>query len=37
MVVVAVGTYVCARFIPRAEATDPDLKVNFNPFTATWR
>ena len=26
----------CARFIPRAEATDPDLKVNFNPFTATW-
>jgi len=37
MVVVAVGTYVCSRFIPRAEATDPDLKVTFNPFTATWQ
>jgi 1-acyl-sn-glycerol-3-phosphate acyltransferase len=36
MVVVAVGTWLCARFIPRAEATDPSLKVNFNPFTATW-
>jgi len=36
MVVIAVGTYLCARFIPRAEATDPDLRVNFNPFTATW-
>jgi len=37
MVVVAVGTYACSRFIPRAEATDPNLKVNFNPFTATWQ
>ncbi|HEX6398505.1 MAG TPA: MFS transporter, partial [Steroidobacteraceae bacterium] len=36
MVVVAVGTYLSARFIPRAEATDPDLEVNFNPFTASW-
>ncbi len=36
MVVVALATYLCARFIPRAEPTDPDLKVNFNPFTATW-
>ena len=36
MVVVALGTYLCARSIPRAEATDPTLKVNFNPFTATW-
>ncbi|HKU91008.1 MAG TPA: MFS transporter [Steroidobacteraceae bacterium] len=36
MVVVAVGTYLCARSIPRAEATDANLKVNFNPFTATW-
>jgi 1-acyl-sn-glycerol-3-phosphate acyltransferase len=36
MVVIAAGTYLCARFIPRAEATDPGLKVNFNPFTATW-
>jgi MFS family permease len=37
IVVVAIGTYVCSRFIPRAEATDPGLKVNFNPFTATWQ
>ena len=37
MVVVAIGTYVCSRFIPRAEATDPNLKVNFNPVTATWQ
>ncbi len=37
MVVVAVGTYLCSRAIPRAEATDPDLKINFNPFTATWQ
>jgi len=36
MVIVAAGTWLCARFIPRAEATDPDLKVNFNPVTATW-
>jgi 1-acyl-sn-glycerol-3-phosphate acyltransferase len=36
MVVVAFGTYLCSRFIPRAEATDPDLKVNFNPVTSTW-
>jgi 1-acyl-sn-glycerol-3-phosphate acyltransferase len=36
MVVIAIGTYVCSRFIPRAEATDPALKVNFNAFTATW-
>ena len=37
MVVVAVGTYLCSRAIPRAEATDPELKINFNPFTATWQ
>jgi 1-acyl-sn-glycerol-3-phosphate acyltransferase len=36
MVVVAVGTYLCARFIPRAEATDPNLRINFNPVTSTW-
>jgi 1-acyl-sn-glycerol-3-phosphate acyltransferase len=36
MVVVAIGTWLCSRFIPRAEATDPDLKVNFNPFTSTF-
>lgn len=37
MVAVALVMYVCARFIPRAEATDPGLNVNFNPFTATWQ
>jgi len=37
IVLVAIGTYVCSRFIPRAEATDPNLKVNFNPLTATWQ
>lgn len=37
MIVVALGTYLCARFIPRAEAADPQLKVNFNPFSATWQ
>ena len=36
MVVVAIATYAFSRFIPRAEATDPALKVNFNPVTATW-
>jgi 1-acyl-sn-glycerol-3-phosphate acyltransferase len=36
MIAVALLMYACARFIPRAEATDPGLKVNFNPFTATW-
>jgi 1-acyl-sn-glycerol-3-phosphate acyltransferase len=34
MVIVAVMTYAFARFIPRAAATDPDLKINFNPFTS---
>jgi 1-acyl-sn-glycerol-3-phosphate acyltransferase len=36
MVGVALLMYICTRFIPRAEATDPGLKVNFNPVTATW-
>jgi 1-acyl-sn-glycerol-3-phosphate acyltransferase len=37
MIVIAIGTWLCSRFIPRAEATDPQLKVNFNAFTATWQ
>jgi 1-acyl-sn-glycerol-3-phosphate acyltransferase len=37
MVGVAVLMYLCARFIPRAEPTDPELKINFNPITATWQ
>ena len=36
MVAVAVLMYLCSRAIPRAEATDPGLKVNFNPITSTW-
>ncbi len=37
MVVVAVATYVFSRFIPRGEATDPELKMNLNPVSATWQ
>ncbi len=37
MVVVAIVTYFFSRFIPRGEATDPALRVNFNPLTATWQ
>src|SRR5262245_4766809 len=37
MVLVAVATYLFSRSIPRAEATDPNLKINFNPVTATWQ
>ena len=37
MIVVALGTYACSRFIPRAEATDPSLEVDFNPLRATWQ
>ena len=28
---------LAAQFIPLSPATDPDLKVNWNPFTETWR
>src|SRR6185295_13389367 len=37
IVLVAIGTYLCARLIPRAEPTDPGLKINFNPITSTWQ
>ena len=37
MVLVAIVTYAFSRFIPRAEATDPALQINFNPVTATWQ
>jgi 1-acyl-sn-glycerol-3-phosphate acyltransferase len=37
LIVVALLMYACARLIPRAEATDPALKINFNPFSATWQ
>jgi len=36
MVAVAVLMYLCSRGIPRADATDPTLKINFNPITSTW-
>ncbi|HTU68166.1 MAG TPA: MFS transporter [Steroidobacteraceae bacterium] len=34
MIVVAALTYGFARLIPRAEATDPGLKIDFNPVTS---
>jgi 1-acyl-sn-glycerol-3-phosphate acyltransferase len=36
MVVVAVLMYLCSRAIPAAAATDPALKINFNPITSTF-
>ncbi len=37
LIVVALVMYGCARLIPRAEATDPSLKIDFNPVSAMWR
>ena len=34
---VALAGRAVAQFIPPAPATDPDLKINWNPFTETWR
>jgi 1-acyl-sn-glycerol-3-phosphate acyltransferase len=34
MIVVALTTYGFSRLIPRAAATDPELKIDFNPFTS---
>jgi len=36
-VTLALAGRVVAQFIPLAPATDPDLKINWNPFTETWR
>ncbi len=36
-VLVAVAGRVVSQFIPLAPATDPDLKINWNPVTETWR
>ena len=36
-VALAVVGRVCAQFIPHAPATDPQLVINWNPFTETWR
>jgi len=35
-VLLAVAGRVVAQFIPSAPATDPDLKINWNPVTETW-
>jgi 1-acyl-sn-glycerol-3-phosphate acyltransferase len=35
MVLVAIATWLFSRQIPRAEATDPALQVNYNPLSAT--
>ena len=34
---VALAGRAVAQFIPLAPATDPGLKINWNPFTETWR
>lgn len=36
-VAIAVAGRICAQFIPHAPATDPNLVINWNPFTETWR
>ena len=36
-VVLALAGRVVAQFIPLAPATDPGLKINWNPVTETWR
>ncbi len=34
---VAVAGYLASRFIPELPATDPGLKINWNPFSETWQ
>ena len=36
-VALALAGRAVAQFIPAAPATDPDLKINWNPVTETWR
>ena len=36
-VAVAIIGRICAQFIPHAPATDPNLVINWNPITETWR
>ncbi len=36
VVIVAVLGYIASRYIPDCPATDPGLKISWNPFTATW-
>ncbi len=37
LVAVACIGYITSRSIPRTEAVDPDLKINWNPWRETWR
>ncbi|MEM9623019.1 MAG: MFS transporter [Pseudomonadota bacterium] len=34
---IALLGYIASRFIPECPATEPELKVDWNPFRATWR
>ena len=34
---VAVAGRIAAQFVPNSPATDPQLQINWNPFTETWR
>ncbi|HKB53277.1 MAG TPA: MFS transporter [Ramlibacter sp.] len=36
-VVLALAGRVVAQFVPRVPATDPQLRINLNPMTETWR
>lgn len=37
LVLLAVAGYLASRKIPRAAPADPDLKINLNPLSETWR
>jgi 1-acyl-sn-glycerol-3-phosphate acyltransferase len=37
VVILAVLGFLSSLFIPRAEPDAPDLRINWNPFTETWR
>ncbi len=37
IVLLAVMGYLSSRFIPRTPSLEPNLKINWNPFTETWR
>lgn len=36
-VAVAIAGRIAVQFVPRSPATDPTLKINWNPFSETWR
>jgi 1-acyl-sn-glycerol-3-phosphate acyltransferase len=36
-IAIAVAGYVVSRGIPKAPSAAPDLRINWNPFTETWR